>query len=98
MNTKLSSALPIVDCRAESAFVQGHIRGATSLPAAQLGARMHELPATSVALSVCGDADSLWQASEFLTRKGYQISQKLLWTSELESELMQTLQWARGMD
>lgn len=98
MKIHLDSDLPIIDCRSEQAFQQGHIRGATSLPAAQLAARMHELPKTSVSLIVCGDAGSLSQANNFLISKGYQVSKQLLWNSALEAELLQTRQLVRGME
>lgn len=79
------ATLPLVDCREFGAFCQGHIKGACSIPAAELAQRMNELPKNSEPLAVCGDADSLQQACDFLVGKGYQVVQQIHWTAELSA-------------
>lgn len=78
---------PLIDCRALDAFRQGHVAGASSIPAAEMPQRMHELPKASEPVALCGDADSLREASEFLTRKGYQVVEQMEWTPQLAAEL-----------
>lgn len=88
--------VPLLDCRPAALYHQGHVTGATSIPAAELPERMHELPKTSVALALCGDAASLAQAAEFLTRKGYQVLQTIEWNSAWAASLQTTGQWEVG--
>lgn len=79
--------IPLIDCRSADAYCQGHRRGATSLPAAEMPERMHELPKATQPLALCGDTVSLREASEFLARKGYQVVEQIEWTRQLLAEL-----------
>ncbi|MEN9503745.1 MAG: hypothetical protein RI964_3030 [Pseudomonadota bacterium] len=81
------SFLALVDCREVETYCQGHIQGATCIPATELAVRMHELPKRSEPLTLCGDPQQLVQAHEFLTSKGYQITQQITWSAELHQEL-----------
>ena len=92
------TSLPLLDCRPMSAYRRGHIRGATSIPAEEMPQRMHELPKTSQPLALCGDAVSLSEAREFLTRKGYQVAEQTELTQQLLSELQEQNKLITGAD
>lgn len=77
----------LIDCRTQADYCTAHIKGAVSIPAAQLHQRMHELPANDHAIALCGDNESLQQASAFLQKKSYRIEQYLV----LDAALMQQL-------
>ena len=83
-----AQTLPIIDCRPFETFCLGHIVGASSIPAAEMPGRMHELPKASEPVALCGDAASLQQASEFLVSKGYQVLEQTEWTPALEASLL----------
>ncbi|PIE00551.1 MAG: methyltransferase type 11 [Thiothrix nivea] len=83
--TDLSNAL--IDCRPQAVYQQGHIRGACSLPAAELFARMHELPRRSRPLTLCGTAQDLAEAVVYLTDRGHIVEQQILWTEPLKQQL-----------
>lgn len=78
----------LIDCRSLAAFCQGHIAGATSLPVAEMPNRMHELPRRTQPLQLCGDSQSLSQAVEFLSSKGYQVTDKIEWTANFSADLL----------
>lgn len=61
--------------------------GASSIPAAEMPARMHELPSTSEPVAVCGDGAALQQGSTFLLGKGYQVVRQIEWTAGLQTSL-----------
>jgi SAM-dependent methyltransferase len=86
----LEQAIALLDCRHVEAFCNAHIEGACSIPADQLAQRMHELPQTSEPLALCGEVESLQQASAFLSSKGYQVIEQIVWTPELEADLRNT--------
>lgn len=86
----------IIDCRPWDIYIQGHIQGATSLPATQLFERMHELPKRNQALVLCGDAGSLALAQAFLEQRGYQIIEQIQWSANYEQQLKQHNQWEVG--
>lgn len=75
----------LLDCRSFTDFCHAHRRDTCSIPTAELPARMHELPKNTEPLTVCGDVVSLSQAVAFLTSKGYQIVEQILWTPEYEA-------------
>lgn len=83
----MSEQLPIIDCRTFEAFCCGHLVGASSIPAAEMPGRMHELPKTTQPVALCGDAASLRTAREFLARKGYQVAGQTEWTPQLAADL-----------
>ncbi|MEZ5454456.1 MAG: methyltransferase domain-containing protein [Thiothrix sp.] len=91
-------SLPLIDCRSAADYQRSHIVGATSIPAAEMPQRMHELPKTSQPLTLCGDVASLHAAHEFLTRKGYQVAAQTEWTAQLISELQGQGRLVAGMD
>lgn len=70
---------PVIDCRASGDFVLCHLDGSTSIPADELFQRMHELPQRHINLALYGDDNSLVKSIEFLTQKGYTITQIALW-------------------
>lgn len=80
-------AIPLLDCRPFADFCTAHSRDACSIPAAELPARMHELPKNTEPLAVCGDAGSLPQAVAFLTSKGYRVVEQIRWTPEYAARL-----------
>lgn len=88
----------LLDCRDTESFCQGHIIGASCLPAAQLAARMHELPKRSEPLILCGDPLSLDLAEVFLKSKGYTIERQIIWSEALRADLHTKQQLATGMD
>jgi len=64
----------LIDCRARSDFVAGHIAAACHLPANELAQRMHELPDTAQAITLFGDECSVVSAQAFLVSKNYTVS------------------------
>lgn len=86
----------VVDCRAEADFLLGHKAGAICIPAPELFARMHELPMRSEPLELWVDANSDHSAYTFLTEKGYSITAKYLWSTELAQVLSQQHQLETG--
>lgn len=90
--------LPLIDCRPVAAYCLGHIAGASSIPADEMAQRMHELPKTTQPIALCGDATSLCVASEFLTRKGYQVVAQTEWTPRLMEALQTQGRLATGMN
>ncbi|KAJ1632500.1 hypothetical protein T492DRAFT_988122 [Pavlovales sp. CCMP2436] len=69
----------LVDVRERSAYVARHLTGASSIPLAELEARLYELPAPSEdALSLCGaDARELGAAAELLRTRGWIVEAEL---------------------
>ena len=88
----------LVDCRDAAVFCQGHMLGASCLPANQLAMRMHELPQRNVPLVLCGDGENLVLAETFLSAKGYQILDTLVWSADLITKLQAEQRFAVGMD
>lgn len=66
----------LVDVRAAAAFSARHLRGASSIPLAELEARLFELPAPSEdALALCGaDATEVRAAYELLAARGWSVN------------------------
>lgn len=83
------SELALIDCREIDEYRREHIRNATSIPAAQLFQRMHELPKRQQSLVLCGNEQSLKQAREYLLGRGHIIEAQLLWADELRQVLKQ---------
>lgn len=94
-NTK-SPTLPLLDCRPLAVFCAGHAAGAVCIPAAELRARMHELPDPSVPLRLCGDDLSLAAASGFLVGKGYAVLEQIRCDAAWEASLRATGRWETG--
>ncbi|WP_020559648.1 methyltransferase domain-containing protein [Thiofilum flexile] len=94
--TPLIHESAIIDCRTEADFLAGHKRGAISIPAAELFARMHELPMRSTPLELWVDVSSKTTAQDFLSTKGYTLTQTLIWSEALAQTLQLTGQWATG--
>jgi rhodanese-related sulfurtransferase len=66
----------LVDVRGPGAYVQRHLRGASSIPLAQLEARLFELPApTEDAIALVGaDAVELRAAADLLGERGWAVA------------------------
>lgn len=66
----------LIDVRPPSAFGARHLHGASSIPLAELEARLFELPApTEDALSLCGaDGGDLRAAAELLESRGWAVA------------------------
>lgn len=94
MNNPLLPAL--IDCRSFTAYCAGHIKGACSLPAEQLFARMHELPKRRQPLSLCGTETDLATAVNYLTERGHIVAEKIVWTDTLQRQLSATGQLEHG--
>lgn len=87
LTTAITAQTALIDCRPASAFQQAHIKGATHIPATQLFMRMHELPKRTQALTLCGTAECLPQATSFLEERGYRIAHTLTWDETLLTAL-----------
>ncbi len=72
-------ALPIIDLRSLSSYVQGHICGSSHFAVASIIERMFELPTKLQELRLVGSDEQLQRASQLLEEKGYQIKACLLW-------------------
>lgn len=77
----------LLDCRSYAEYCAGHLSGACSLPATELFERMHELPRRSRALRLCGKADDLTLATDYLLDRGYRVTEQIIWTSDLQQQL-----------
>ena len=86
----------LIDCRKSNNYDQGHIKNACSLPVAQLFARMHELPKRQQKLILYGDKAELKMSYDFLSKRGYQISEQIIWTDQLKQQLNQSGQLEFG--
>ncbi|RVU85752.1 methyltransferase domain-containing protein [Leucothrix sargassi] len=80
----------LIDCRPHSEYIQGHIKGACSLPATTLFERMHELPKRTAPIHLCGGEADLLTAADYLLDRGHSVVQQTVWTVELERELSAT--------
>lgn len=80
----------LLDCRPYAEYCAGHWRGACSLPAAELFARMHELPQRSEPLRLCGGTEDLQLATAYLLDRGHTVVEQLHWTAELQQQLHAT--------
>lgn len=78
---------PVIDCRDFDDYCTGHIQGASSLPAIELFARMHELPQRQIPLQLCGTAHHLDIAREWLKHREFVIAKEIVWTDTLKLEL-----------
>lgn len=90
------STAALIDCRPLADYQLGHCVGASSLPASQLFARLHELPKRSQTLQLCGKPEDLRLAREFLLERGYQLLDDLVWSPSFAVELQTTSQWETG--
>ncbi len=86
----------LIDCRPKQTFIAGHALAAANLPAAELAQRMHELPDTTQAITLMGDAASLTIAREFLVGKGYCVLHEIRDDGEIVAQLKQQGQWQEG--
>ena len=86
----------LIDCRPKQTFIAGHALAAANLPAAELAQRMHELPDTTQAITLMGDAVSLTIAREFLVSKGYCVLHEIRDDGEIVAQLKQQGQWQEG--
>ncbi len=89
LNHLLQLNYPLLDCRSFADFCEGHIKGATSIPADQLFLRMHELAQRHIPVIVCGDIHTLPIARNFLIDRAFSIHHEILWTPELKFSLAQ---------
>lgn len=65
--------LPIIDLRDQTAYQQGHWKGATHLEWPTLTSQLNQLPAAPVKLQLLGSDAQLKDAKAFLVDKGYDI-------------------------
>ncbi len=86
----------LIDCRPKQTFIAGHALAAANLPAAELAQRMHELPDTTQAITLMGDAASLTIAREFLVSKGYCVLHEICDDGKIVAQLKQQGQWQEG--
>ncbi|MFZ1389659.1 MAG: methyltransferase domain-containing protein [Thiolinea sp.] len=86
----------LIDCRPFADYTQGHLQAACSLPAAELFARLHELPKRSQVLQLCGKAEDLAVARPFLQERGYTLLADINWSAQLAERLAQTDQLEVG--
>lgn len=77
----------LIDCRPFAEYVAGHMRGACSLPAPELFERMHELPQRSRTLRLCGKTDDIEVAVNYLTDRGHDVVERIIWTADLQQQL-----------
>jgi SAM-dependent methyltransferase len=61
----------VLDVRTEEQFLRGHLPGAVNLPAGELAARSHELPASASRLKLIGAKHEVTIAGEFLAARGH---------------------------
>lgn len=87
---------PVLDCRSLADYREGHIKGATSLPAGQLFQRMHELPQRHLPLILCGDEAALALARDFLLDRAFILHSEIQWTPALQASLAQQQQLEYG--
>jgi tellurite methyltransferase len=73
---------PCLDLRSSDDFGACHIRNTTSLPWSRLVNSMHELPDKHQVLQLIGSSESLTEATQFLSQKGYVIEQQIPSTPE----------------
>ena len=71
-----------IDLRDAEDFVSRHIINTTSLPWGRLADAMHELPDKHQILQLLGTTAQIDQATEFLTLKGYRVTNQILATDE----------------
>lgn len=86
----------LIDCRPFADYTQGHIQAACSLPAAELFARLHELPKRSKTLQLCGKMEDLAVARPFLIERGYTLLPDINWSAQLAEQLTQSNQLEVG--
>ena len=85
-----------IDCRSWAEFCSIHIKGAVSIPAEHLFARLHELPQKTEPLVLYGSQAELQLAEAFLTERGYDIIEKLEWNEQLLKRLTDLQQLEQG--
>ena len=78
----------LIDCRPEKEYVKGHIRGACSLPADSLFERMHELPKRTTPIHLCGNAEDLAKAADYLTDREHTVVRETVWTDALQLKII----------
>lgn len=78
---------PLIDCRPLQEYCQGHIQGATSIPAGQLFFRMHELAQKHIPVTLCGDINTLSIARDFFIARDFIIAREILWPAFMESAI-----------
>lgn len=69
----LIEAQPLIDLRPASAYSQGHLENATSLPWPDLQSQLNELPSRPADLFLLGDKTLTQAAQIFLEDKGYRV-------------------------
>lgn len=86
----------ILDSRAASDFLRGHLPGSVNLPLEELPARIHELPAPGAAITVVdADASRAEAAGTFLRARGFTVTIRLAAESDCtESGLSRAHLWA----
>ncbi|MGB1009226.1 MAG: methyltransferase domain-containing protein [Thiolinea sp.] len=77
----------LLDCRPFAEYCLGHVKGACSLPATELFARMHELPQRHHILHLCGKTDDLKLAADYLLERGHTVAEHTIWTTDLHQQL-----------
>ena len=87
---------PLIDCRTTLDFITGHQVSACNLPVSELPQRMHELPDSSQAITLAGDADAVAQAQTFLISKGYVVQAVRLYDVATIAQLTQQDDWVMG--
>jgi SAM-dependent methyltransferase len=83
----MTNEAALIDCRPFNEYLLGHVTNACSVPATELFARLHELPKRSQLLQLCGKEADLALARAFLTERGYQLLDDVLWTDALPQQL-----------
>jgi tellurite methyltransferase len=91
-----SVKIPILDLRPAQLFYQSHIIGSASFPVSELFERLHELPIRAQAVELFGSVSELEIATQFLSSKGYRISQTQVADQQKLLELQQSNNLAFG--
>jgi SAM-dependent methyltransferase len=68
----------VIDLRSETAYKQGHLKGAVNIPFEQLGDLWHELPPKSTKLTLCVEQDNQQQAEGLFFERNFIVEQCLL--------------------
>lgn len=79
----LTTPYPLIDLRSYADFCQGHLYNACSIPIDTLADNMHQLPDTSQPIAICGSETDLQTATTFLSDKGYQVIEQVLWNDTM---------------
>ncbi|MDT2739183.1 rhodanese-like domain-containing protein [Enterococcus canintestini] len=74
---KLWQAVALVDVREDDEFVAGHIPGAQNIPLSQLESRFKELDKDTHYYVICHSGRRSGLACDFLSQKGYHVTNVL---------------------